>query len=386
MTYESFLLDLAVIIVAAEVGSIIFNRLRLSPVLGMLIVGIILGPFTPGFTVDPASIADIAELGAIFLMFSIGLEMDLSTLSRVKYTTVSILVLGTSLSFVAGLLLGLGLGWSLKTSSFLGAMLVATSTTTALRLMSDLGTRRGMTMEAVAGSIVLDDLAGLMVMSLISSIFVEEMTSLPMIVAGLALVVVLMLLIIFLGSRIIPLTLDITSTASSGSEILLAIAICFILAFVFSLLNLSSYMGAFFAGAIIASTKYSVSVSVYIKPLRDIFSGVFFVSMGMLVNPTNILPVLPVALLISIVSMVKFFGGFIPILIKKAPLYDVVTAGMYLLPKGEVAIIVAGYGISAGALGPEFLAIGAVMMVFTILVTTLGARFIRGRIPDMPVS
>lgn len=386
MAYESFLLDLAVIIVAAEVGSIIFNRLRLSPVLGMLIVGIVLGPFTPGFTVDPASIADIAELGAIFLMFSIGLEMDLSTLSRVKYTTVSILVLGTSLSFVAGLLLGLGLGWSLKTSSFLGAMLVATSTTTALRLMSDLGTRRGMTMEAVAGSIVLDDLAGLMVMSLISSIFVEEMTSLPMIVAGLALVVVLMLLIIFLGSRIIPLTLDITSTASSGSEILLAIAICFILAFVFSLLNLSSYMGAFFAGAIIASTKYSVSVSVYIKPLRDIFSGVFFVSMGMLVNPTNILPVLPVALLISIVSMVKFFGGFIPILIKKAPLYDVVTAGMYLLPKGEVAIIVAGYGISAGALGPEFLAIGAVMMVFTILVTTLGARFIRGRIPGMPVS
>jgi len=352
----------------------------------MLLVGIILGPFTPGFTVDPASIANIAELGAVFLMFSIGLEMNLGVLRRVKYTTVSILVLGTSLSFVAGLLLGLGLGWSLKTSAFLGAMLVATSTTTALRLMSDLGTRHGMTMEAVAGSIVLDDLAGLMVMSLVSSIFVEEMTSLPMIAAGLVLVVVLMLLVIFLGSRIIPLTLDVTSTASPGSEILLAIAICFILAFIFSLLNLSSYMGAFFAGAIVASTKYSANVSLYIKPFRDVFSGVFFVSMGMLVDPTNILPVLPVALLVSIVSMVKFFGGFIPILIKKAPLYGAVTAGMYLLPKGEVAIIVAGYGVSAGALGPEFLSIGAVMMVFTILVTILGARFIKGRISDTPVS
>jgi CPA2 family monovalent cation:H+ antiporter-2 len=390
MPFESLLLNLAIVITAAEIGSIAFKKLQLSPVLGMFIAGIILGPFTPGLTIDPASISDIAELGAVFLMFNIGLEMDLQVIGKVKYTALFILIMGASVSFVAGLLLGLGLGWSLRTSAFLGAMLVATSTTTALRLMSDLGARHTMTMEAVAGSIVLDDLAGLIVMSVVSSLFVGELTSLPMMATGLVLVVVLMLVIIYLGSKIIPLTLDVTSMASPGSEVLFAIAICFIFAFVFSFLNLSSYMGAFFAGSIIASTKrpstvsahtksarYSSTVSIYIKSLSDVFSGIFFVSMGMLVDPTNILPILPVALLISVVSMVKFFGGFIPIYLKKAPIYDAIAAGIYLIPKGEVAIIVAGYGISIGVLGSEFLSIGAVMMIFTTLITTLAARFIR---------
>jgi len=106
--------------------------------------------------------------------------------------------------------------------------------------------------------------------------------------------------------------------------------------------------------------------------------------MGMLVDPTNILPILPVALLISVVSMVKFFGGFIPIYLKKAPIYDAIAAGIYLIPKGEVAIIVAGYGISIGVLGSEFLSIGAVMMIFTTLVTTLAAHFIRNAGSDSP--
>ena len=390
MPSESLLLNLAIVITAAEIGSIAFKKIKLSPVLGMFIAGIILGPFTPGLTIDPASISDIAELGAVFLMFNIGLEMDLQVIGKVKYTALSILIMGASVSFVAGLLLGLGLGWGLRTSAFLGAMLVATSTTTALRLMSDLGARHTTTMEAVAGSIVLDDLAGLIVMSVVSGLFVGELTSLPMMATGLVLVVVIMLVIIYLGSKIIPLTLDVTSIASPGSEVLFAIAICFIFAFVFSSLNLSSYMGAFFAGSIIASAKrpstvsahtksarYSSTVSIYIKSLSDVFSGIFFVSMGMLVDPTNILPILPVALLISVVSMVKFFGGFIPIYLKKAPIYDAIAAGIYLIPKGEVAIIVAGYGISIGVLGSEFLSIGAVMMIFTTLVTTLAARFIR---------
>jgi len=397
MPSESLLLNLAIVITAAEIGSIAFKRLQLSPVLGMFIAGIILGPFTPGLTIDPASISDIAELGAVFLMFNIGLEMDLQVIGKVKYTALSILITGASVSFVAGLLLGLGLGWSLRTSAFLGAMLVATSTTTALRLMSDLGARHTMTMEAVAGSIVLDDLAGLIVMSVVSSLFVGELTSLPMMATGVVLVVVLMLVIIYLGSKIIPLTLDVTSMASPGSEVLFAIAICFVFAFVFSSLNLSSYMGAFFAGSIMASTKhpstvsahtksarYSSTVSIYIKSLSDVFSGIFFVSMGMLVDPTNILPILPVALLISVVSMVKFFGGFIPIYLKKAPIYDAIAAGIYLIPKGEVAIIVAGYGISIGVLGSEFLSIGAVMMIFTTLVTTLAAHFIRNAGSDSP--
>jgi len=288
MPSESLLLNLAIVITAAEIGSIAFKRLQLSPVLGMFIAGIILGPFTPGLTIDPASISDIAELGAVFLMFNIGLEMDLQVIGKVKYTALSILITGASVSFVAGLLLGLGLGWSLRTSAFLGAMLVATSTTTALRLMSDLGARHTMTMEAVAGSIVLDDLAGLIVMSVVSSLFVGELTSLPMMATGVVLVVVLMLVIIYLGSKIIPLTLDVTSMASPGSEVLFAIAICFVFAFVFSSLNLSSYMGAFFAGSIMASTKhpstvsahtksarYSSTVSIYIKSLSDVFSGIF---------------------------------------------------------------------------------------------------------------
>lgn len=185
-----------------------------------------------------------------------------------------------------------------------------------------------------------------------------------------------MLFIIYLGSKLIPLILDITRTASSGSEMLFAVAICFILAFVFASLNLSSYMGAFFAGSIIASTKYSATISVYTRSLRDVFSGIFFVSMGMLVNPTNILPTLPVALLISIVSMVKFFGGFIPIYLKGAHIYDAIIGGIYLLPKGEVAMIVAGYGVSIGALSSDFLSIGAVIMIFTTLITTLLARSI----------
>jgi CPA2 family monovalent cation:H+ antiporter-2 len=179
MPSESLLLNLAIVITAAEIGSIAFKRLQLSPVLGMFIAGIILGPFTPGLTIDPASISDIAELGAVFLMFNIGLEMDLQVIGKVKYTAPSILIMGASVSFVAGLLLGLGLGWSLRTSAFLGAMLVATSTTTALRLMSDLGARHTMTMEAVAGSIVLDDLAGLIVMSVVSSLFVGSLHHCP---------------------------------------------------------------------------------------------------------------------------------------------------------------------------------------------------------------
>jgi CPA2 family monovalent cation:H+ antiporter-2 len=377
MLYDSLLLDLAIIVIAAEIGSIIFSKLKLSPILGMLIVGIIFGPFSPGLSIDPANIADLAELGAVFLMFNIGLEMDLNVFKKVKYTSSTILIIGTLLSFGVGLSLGLAFGWDLMKAAFLGAMLVSTSTTMALKFMSDLGTRHSMTMEAVAGSIVLDDLAGLIVMTIVSSIFVEELTSVPKMVSGVALIVVIMLVIIYMGSKIIPLTLETTNNVSPGSEVLFSVGMCFLLAFIFSMLNLSSYMGAFFAGSIIASTKYSTNVSVYIKPLSNLFSGIFFVSMGMMVDPTNILPILPIALIISLASMVKFFGAFIPLYHKKVPLYDAIAGGIYLLPKGEVAIIVAGYGISIGALTSDFLSIGAIVMIVTSLITALAARFVR---------
>ena len=379
MIQNSILLDLAVIIVAAEIGSVIFTKLKLSPILGMLVAGIVIGPFSPGFSVDPSRVSDIAQLGAVLLMFGIGLNLDTSLLKEVRFTSIGIALAGSLISFVLGW--GVGLAWGLGgiASAFLGVMVMSTSSTMSLKLMEDSFIKYNRPVASVIGGVVLDDIFGLMGMTLVASIFLSREVSMVTLLTGAGLILVMILLIILLGRQAIPRVLSFTERFSPGSELMLAIAICFFLAYVSTLVELSPYIGAFFAGSIIASTRYAKEVSSYIKPTRTLFSGVFFAAIGMLIDPTHIPLILPISLAISAVAIIgKLVGGLSILSVRRVfSIKTTILVSAFLIPRGEVALIVAGYGVAIGACPPEFLSIGGLIMIITTLATIFIVRMMK---------
>ena len=139
MAGEQLLLDFAVILIAAEIGGSAFRRIRLPRAVGMLVAGIVLGPFTPGYSVHQPAVADLAVLGAVFLMFTTGLSFDIRGFRKLGAWPFLLAISGVAVSFLGGLVLGLAFGWAFLPATFLGLILTSTSTTLSLKLLADSG-------------------------------------------------------------------------------------------------------------------------------------------------------------------------------------------------------------------------------------------------------
>ncbi|MGH2593799.1 MAG: cation:proton antiporter [Anaerolineae bacterium] len=353
----TLLVNIAVALVVAFFGGLIARRIGLPTIVGYLLAGIVIGPFTPGFVGDVETISQLAELGVIFLMFGVGLQFSFSDLWKVR----DIAIPGALGQMALATLLAFGLsqawGWSTSAGLVLGLATSIASTVVLLRGLMDNGLLNTPHGQVAVGWLVLEDLATVMILVLMpalahtSGAFDWQNLALTLLKAA-----VFVLLVLFVGTRLIPwLLLRIAHSRSRELFILAILAIALGTALsAAELFGVSLALGAFVAGAVVSESPLSHQVGADVLPFREAFSVLFFVSIGMLVDPSYLLdnmgPILALTGLIVIgKSFVTTLLGFL--FPRPARTALVVAAGLSQI--GEFSFIVGQAGVSLGLLDQD---------------------------------
>jgi len=368
MTAPSLLLDFAVVLIAAEIGGVVFGSLKMPRVVGMLVAGILIGPFTPGYIVDMAGIEDLALLGAVFLMFSVGLSFDIRTFKTLGAAPFTLAGLGVGVSLLLGFALGIAFGWAILPSLFLGLILTSTSTTIGIKLLQDFGLTNSPGGDLVIAAILVDDIISLSLMTVMVGLASPAAVPLSTIVVGVAAIIALVALLVFVSQRAFPSILKVTERLSPGSTVTIAVSFALLLSFAFAVFGLPPLVGAFFAGSIVASTEYGSRVIKNIRPVSAIFMGVFFTSIGFMIDPGKLPGVLLLAIAVVPVAVAaKIVPGFIMLRRGRGVPPNVVwRLSSVLIPRAEVSLIIAQYGLTIG-IGSELLALTMAVVIITAL-------------------
>ncbi|HRE46577.1 MAG TPA: cation:proton antiporter [Aggregatilineales bacterium] len=356
-------------VLTAFIGGYVARRLGLPALVGYLVAGLIIGPFTPGFVGDASAISQLAEMGVIFMMFGVGLHFSLKDLWSVRHIAIPGAVLQTLASTFLGVILTQLWGWSMNASLVLGLSISIASTVVLLRGLADSGLLNTSHGKVAIGWLVFEDLATVAILVLMPALLGSTdnvLASVGLVILKTGLFIVIML---FAGARFMPWILTrIAHTRSRELFILAVVALALGTAFAAAeLFGVSLALGAFLAGVVVSESKTSHQVGAEIIPFRDVFTVLFFVSVGMLVNPTsvvaNIGPILTLTILIvvgkGIVTLLLSF-----ILPASGRTLIVVAAGLSQI--GEFSFIVGQTGVSLGILTRDqygFILAGALLSI-----------------------
>ena len=347
---------ITVALLTAFAGGAIARRLGLPTLVGYLFAGLVIGPFTPGFVGDTADISQLAEMGVIFMMFGVGLHFSLKDLWAVRKIAIPGALLQIALGTAAGLLLTQLWGWSISAGLVVGLAISIASTVVLLRGLADHGLLNTVHGRVAVGWLILEDLVTVAILVLLPSIVGAGSEGgnfwleLGKVVLTTSLFVAIML---FLGARAMPWLLErIALTRSRELFILAVVALALGTAFgAAELFGVSLALGAFLAGVVIGESEIGHQVGAEVIPFRDVFSVLFFVSVGMLVNPAVIIAnagqVLALTALIVVGKIVinLVLGLLLP---ASAQTVLVVAAGLSQI--GEFSFIVGQTGVSLGIL------------------------------------
>lgn len=372
--------DLAIILAIAGITMLICQKLRQPLVLGYLLAGIIVGPYTPDYlnVSDTSSIQIVAEFGVIFLMFSLGLEFSFHKLKKIGGSASFIGFVEVILMLVIGYFAGIALGWPRIESVFLGAALSISSTTIIIKALSELQLKQAYFAELVCGVLIIEDLLAILLLVALSTIALSN----GGFGSGLLLKAALKLILVvggwfLIGYFLVP-TLFRKWLQQASNEILtvVSVALCLVLVNVAAYFGYSIALGAFIMGSILAETKESSRIETLIHPLRDLFAGVFFVSVGMLINPVQIWAHIGTVLIITLVTIFgKFITSSIGALLSRQHPLTALQVGFSMAQVGEFSFIIAGLGASLGLLSPVFYPIIVAVSVITTFTTPYMIQF-----------
>ena len=373
MDVEGLIADLALILVLGAISTLVFKKLKQPIVLGYIVAGFIAGPhFSYFFTIhNEANIDFWAQIGIIVLLFSLGLEFSFKKLMNVggsAIVTALIIVVGM---MGLGFLVGRVLSFSNINCLFLGGMLSMSSTTIIIKALNDLNLSHRRFVPHVLAVLICEDLFAVVMMVLLSSIAINNS------VAGGEMLMSILKLVFFLviwfsvGVFIIP-TFFKRSHRLINDEILLVVAMgmCFLMA-VFSVYSgFSLALGAFIMGSILAGTCEAEHIENVVKPVKDLFGAVFFISVGMMVNPDIIVEYSSTIIILSLVVIVGMiiFGTF-GMLATGQSLKIAIESGFSLTQIGEFAFIIASLGLSLKVLDPTLYPIVVAVSVITTFFT-----------------
>lgn len=371
--------DLAIMLLTAGVVTVIFKKIKQPLVLGYIVAGFLIGPYMPLFftVADSASISTWSEIGVIVLMFGLGLEFNLHKLAQVGGTAII-----TALTEVGGMLLigfGVGqlLGWGIMDSVFLGGMLSMSSTTIIIKAFDELGVRNQGFAQLVFGTLVIEDIAGIFMMIILSTLSVSQSISGGALAMKLALLVLYLALWLILGIYLLP-TLMNKATPLMNDETLLvsSLGICFGMVLLANALGFSSALGAFMAGSLLAGTVHAERVEHLTSGVKDLFGSVFFLSVGMMLDPAMIVKYIVPILIITLVTLVgKLIFSSLGVLLSGQTQKNAVHCGCSLAQIGEFAFIIASLGLSLGVIADYIYPIIVSVSIITTLTTP---SFIKG--------
>lgn len=346
--------DLALILIVAAFVVLIFRKIKQPLVLGYIIAGFLVSPNFKIFpsVVDMTNIKTLAEIGVIFLLFSLGLEFSFKKLMNVGGSASITAFVEIIFITIAGYYTGRMLGWSTMDSMFLGGMLASSSTTIIIRAFDELGVKTKNFAKIVFGVLVVEDIVVILLMVLLSTIAVTKEFEGTQILFTVAKLLFFLILWFLLGIFLLPTLLK-KLKPLIDEEILLVLSIGLCLGMVLIAVNagFSAELGAFVMGSIIAETTMAEKVEHTLKSVKDLFAAVFFVSVGMMIDYDAMItyawPILAVTLL---TLFGKLFSSTLGALISGQPLKQSVQVGMSMAQIGEFAFIVATLGLSLGVI------------------------------------
>jgi len=387
-----FFTEAAALVVAGALVAYVCQRLRLVPIVGFLLAGVLIGPHALGLVRDQALVDAAAEVGVILLLFTIGIEFSLERLARIKRLIFAGggLQVGLSAGATTGLLAAFGVGW--RAALFTGFLVALSSTAIVLKVLADKGEAADEHGQVSLGLLIFQDLAIVVMVLLVPTLGGGAGGDGVGIVWALAKAGAIIAAVLLVARRVMPRVLEsVARTCSPEIFLLTVIAVCFGTAYLTSLAGVSLSLGAFLAGLLVSESRFSEHAFSEILPLQILFSAAFFISVGMLLDVRFLVMNLPlVAAAVGLVLAVKFAttGGSVLALGYRAPV--AAASGLALAQVGEFSFVLerAGRdaGLSPGGLGEvgsqTFIASTVVLMVLTPLLMQAGSRLAR-KMEDM---
>ena len=367
------IIDLAYILIIAGAVTIIFKKLRQPLVLGYIVAGFLAGPhmtYTPSIT-DSTSIEDWSQIGVIFLMFTLGLEFSFKRIIKMGLRPIISALLVMTCMISVGSEVGWLFGWSDMDRLFLGGMLAMSSTTIIYKAFDDLGLRMQRFASNVLSVLILEDILGILLMVILSALAVSRRFEGVELLNSLMKLGFFLLLWFLVGVFLIPLILRrYKKYINTETLLIVSVGLCFMMAVIATSVGYSPAFGAFMMGSIMAETTESERIIKSISSLKDFFGAIFFVSVGMLVDPTILMeywmPILAITLAVILGQMI--LGSF-SFLLAGNNLKDSVKCGFSLVQIGEFAFILASLGESLGVTSkfiyPVVVAVSIITTFFT---------------------
>jgi Kef-type K+ transport system membrane component KefB len=362
-------LDLFVVLLAAKLGDELFKRLGQPALVGEILAGVAVGPSVLGL-VEPGDVLEVfAELGVVFLLFWVGLETRISEMRAVGPTASAVGLAGVVAPFVVGYAIGEVLGESTETKMFLGAALVATSVGITSAVLLELGALDTRPARVILGAAVIDDVLAMVILAVAVGLAESGGVDITSIVVVVGLAVAFIAFFAIGGTRLLARRPQLLHAPRfSESPLLPAVVLCLGLAAFAAQIGLAAIIGAFLAGMIVAETKEQSPIEQEVAPLYAFFPPFFFAFIGLEVDLDAFTDLGTVALLAAVTALAavaKFGGAWLGA--RSLGGRDALTVGVGMVPRGEVGIIVAGIGATAGVIDDELFAVIVGMSILTTL-------------------
>lgn len=377
--------DLAIVMTVAAFITLSCHRLRIPVVLGYIVAGLIVGPHTPPYSLvkDPHSIEILSELGVVFLLFAIGLEFSLSRLMKVGLVAFMAATLEILLMITIGYFLGRAFGWGFMDSLFLGAILSISSTTIIAKVLMETKKIGEKFAQVILGILIIEDLLAIVIIAVLSGLATSGAVAVDAMVQAVLRVAVFTIAALAAGFLVVPRLLRHLEKIDIPETLVVSVlGLCFAGALAAAKSGFSVALGAFLVGAVIAETKQIKKVIHQIEPIRDMFTAVFFVAVGMMIDPAVIgrywLPILVITLVtvagkVFSCSLATFIAGYKP--------NTALLVGLGLAQIGEFSFIIASLGetteVTSGFLYPITVSVSAVTTLTTPLLMRSSPRIIQ---------
>lgn len=393
MHLDNLISDLALILIVAGIVTLIFRKIKLPVVLGYIVAGFLISPhfsYMPT-VVEVADIEVWANIGVVFLMFGLGLEFSFKKLATVGGSAV-IVAMTVMLSMIfIGAGVGYMLGWAKMDCIFLGGMLSMSSTMIILKAYEGYDLKERRFAQLVLSTLVIEDIAGIFMMIILSTISVSQAASGVATFKEIGLLLMYLVIWLILGIYLIPSFLNkVSKLMNDELMVIVSLAICLGMVVIADFIGFSEALGAFMAGSILAGTVRAGYIERLTKPIKDLFGAVFFVSVGMMIQPELLVKYIGPILIITVATILgQMIFSTIGILLSGQSLHTAIRGGFSMVQIGEFSFIIATLGSSLGVISDFLYPVVVCVSVITTFTTPLFIKnsasvykFLDEKLPD----
>ncbi len=393
MNIPPLIADLALILISAGVTTILFKWLKQPVVLGYIVAGCLVSSqisLTPSVS-GASDIGTWADIGVIFLLFSLGLDFSFKKLLNVGRTAIIAALVIVSFMIILGFLVGLAMGWGITNSILLGGMISMSSTAIIIKAFDDMGLRSQKFTKLVFGILIFEDLIAIVLMVLISTIFVGKSFEGTELIYGILKLVFFLVVWLIAGIYFVPIILKKAKSVLNDETLLVfSLGLCFCMVLFAMNVGFSSALGAFVMGSVMAETLEAERVEKIVRPVKDLFGAIFFVSVGMMVNFSIIIDyAFPIFILVLTIIIGQIVFASMGLILSGQSLKVAIQSGFCLTQIGEFAFIIAMLGTNLGIIDEFIYPIIVAVSVITIFITPYMMRltepaynFLEKRLPE----